>query len=225
MSSGLNWLKAKADKAKRDGRLSSIKEEAEYRGKDAAARFLAKIESAGRVSKGKRKAKKPTAKATANTRIHIYTDGACEPNPGAGGWAFVVIEGGVETNNRNGGDIQSTNNAMELTAVLAALEYAKASGLPADDTTIYSDSQYCVKGCNEWRHGWARKGWTRNGDTLANAGLWQAIAAAHDAFRCQIVWVRGHSGVPGNERADRLAAKGRAYAIEHRITAADEDAA
>lgn len=157
--------------------------------------------------------------------IHIYTDGACEPNPGAGGWAFVVIESGVETNNRNGGDIQTTNNIMEMTAVLAALEYAKAGNLPVSDTTIYSDSQYCVKGCNEWRHNWKRKGWEKGKPSLANVGLWKAVADAHDAFPCRIVWVRGHSGVPGNERADRLADKGRAYAIEHRISSVDGEVA
>lgn len=159
------------------------------------------------------------------TRIHIYTDGACEPNPGAGGWAFAVIESGVEINNRNGGDIQTTNNIMEMTAILEALEYAKANDLPVSETTIYSDSQYCVKGCSIWRHGWKRNGWKRSGGELANAGLWKAIGEAHDAFPCNIVWVRGHSGVPGNERADRLAAKGRAYSIDHRITSVDGEAA
>lgn len=149
--------------------------------------------------------------------ISIYTDGACEPNPGAGGWAFVVIENGVELNNRNGGCLSTTNNVMEMTGVLAALEYAKMCRLKADETIIYSDSQYVVKGCNEWRHGWKRKGWTRGKSELANAGLWQAIDAAHEAFPCKIVWVRGHSGVAGNERADRLAAKGRAYVLERGI--------
>jgi ribonuclease HI len=146
--------------------------------------------------------------------ISIYTDGACEPNPGAGGWAFVVIESGVEINNRNGGSLSTTNNIMEMTGVLAALEYAALAGLKASETVIYSDSQYCVKGCNEWRHGWKRKGWTRGKSELANAGLWKAIDAAHNAFPCKIVWVRGHSGVPGNERADRLAAAGRQHVID-----------
>lgn len=154
------------------------------------------------------------AAAELGARVHIYTDGACEPNPGAGGWAFVVIQSGVELNNRNGGSLSTTNNIMEMTAVLAALEYAALSGLKASDTVIYSDSQYVVKGCNEWRHGWKRKGWTRGKDPLANAGLWRAIDEAHEAFPCKIVWVRGHSGVPGNERADTLAAKGRQYVIE-----------
>ncbi|PDT47305.1 ribonuclease HI [Sinorhizobium fredii] len=147
--------------------------------------------------------------------INIYTDGACEPNPGVGGWAFVVFDAqGSETVIRNGGVVSTTNNIMEMTGVLAALEYAKATGLPAKEARIYSDSQYVVKGCNEWRHGWAKKGWTRGKNALANAELWQAIAAAHDAFPCQIIWVRGHSGIPGNERADELAEKGRAYVLE-----------
>lgn len=146
--------------------------------------------------------------------INIYTDGACEPNPGAGGWAFVVFDGqGVETLTRTGGDVSTTNNVMEMTAVLAALELAAINTKP-ENVTIYSDSQYVVKGCNEWRHSWAKKGWTRGKPSLANADLWQAIAAAHDAFPCRIVWVRGHSGILGNERADELAEQGRAYALE-----------
>jgi ribonuclease HI len=146
--------------------------------------------------------------------ISIYTDGACEPNPGAGGWAFVVYESGLEVNNRNGGDLATTNNVMEMTGVLAALEYAVLSGFKVASTLIYSDSQYVVKGCNEWRHGWLKKGWRRGKAPLANSELWQALAAAHDAFPCKIIWVRGHSGVPGNERADALADKGRRYVLE-----------
>lgn len=146
--------------------------------------------------------------------IHIYTDGACEPNPGAGGWAFVAFdEEGNELFYRNGGQVEATNNIMEMTGLLSALEYAAWSEMRVSETTIYSDSQYCVKGCNEWRHSWARKGWERGKPGLANAGLWKAIAAAHDAFPCKITWVRGHSGVPGNERADELADKGRKYVL------------
>jgi len=147
--------------------------------------------------------------------IHIYTDGACEPNPGAGGWAFVVYDqNGFETNNRNGGSVETTNNIMELTGVFAALVHARNMDRKPDEVTIYSDSQYVVNGCNDWRHGWEKKGWRRGKAALANSELWQAISAAHDAFPCKITWVRGHSGVPGNERADRLAAKGRQHVLD-----------
>lgn len=158
--------------------------------------------------------------------ISIYTDGACEPNPGAGGWAFVVYdERGDVFWEQIGGDIASTNNIMEMTAVLAAIEFSRANGYEASAVRIHSDSQYVVNGCNVWRHGWERKGWEKGKASLKNVGLWKAIAAAHDAFPCKIVWVRGHSGIPGNERADQLAEEGRAYAIEHRITSLEEFAA
>ncbi|MBD9455990.1 ribonuclease HI [Rhizobium sp. RHZ02] len=157
--------------------------------------------------------------------ISIYTDGACEPNPGAGGWAFVVYENGVNTQIRFGGDVSSTNNIMEMTAVLAAIEHCIAHRMKFTEVRIFSDSQYVVKGCNEWRHGWARKGWEKGKASLKNAGLWKAIAAAHDAFPCAITWVRGHSGIEGNEEADRLAEVGRKHAIEHRITSLEEFAA
>lgn len=146
--------------------------------------------------------------------IQIYTDGACEPNPGLGGWAFVVFDGGKEVANRNGGDADTTNNIMEMTAVLAALEYALLTGFSPATTAIHCDSQYVVKGCNEWRHGWKRKGWKRGIKPLANDGLWKALDAAADAFPCKIIWVRGHSGVPGNERADRLAEAGRQFVAQ-----------
>lgn len=205
-------------KARKKG-TSSIADEAENLKRDPAAKWLAKHSSnaSGKKKKAKKaKARKPEVESIPDgAMIHIYTDGACEPNPGAGGWAFVVFDRSQEVNNRNGGSRYTTNNIMEMTAILAALEYAVFSGLDATKTLIYSDSQYCVKGCMSWRHKWKQDGWKRGQKPLANDGLWMAIDAAHDAFPCKIVWVRGHSGVPGNERADRLAAKGRKYALEH----------
>lgn len=142
--------------------------------------------------------------------IDIYTDGACEPNPGIGGWGFIVFRDGVEVADRSGGDLATTNNVMEMTAVLCALEYAKMAAFNPEAVKIHSDSQYVVKGCNEWRHAWQRKGWTRGKSSLANVGLWQAIAEAHDTFPCKIEWVKGHCGIPGNEAADAIAEKARA---------------
>lgn len=142
--------------------------------------------------------------------ITIFTDGACEPNPGMGGWSFAVYENGIEIDTRKGGDLQSTNNIMEMTGVLCALDYAKMKGMKPSGVVICSDSQYCVKGCNTWRHSWKSRGWRRGKEgSVANVGLWQSIAIAHDAFPCKIQWVKGHSGIIGNERADELANEGR----------------
>lgn len=143
--------------------------------------------------------------------IYIYTDGACEPNPGVGGWSFVIYENGNEIVSRYGGHHDTTNNIMEMTGVLCALEYASMTGFDASQTVIRSDSQYVVKGVMEWRHGWKRKGWKRGKWALANADLWKAIDEAHIAFPAHVEWVRGHVGDIGNERADELAGIGRAY--------------
>lgn len=154
--------------------------------------------------------------------MNIYTDGACEPNPGAGGWAFVVYDNDEKVQIRFGGDNFSTNNIMEMTAVLKALTHCSAHRMNPDEVRIFSDSQYVVKGCNQWRHSWAAKGWEKGKANLKNVGLWKAIATAHDAFPCSISWIRGHSGVEGNEEADRLAEVGRQRAIDHRITSVEE---
>lgn len=148
------------------------------------------------------------------SKINIFTDGACEPNPGVGGWAVVVFRDGAEIETRSGGDSHSTNNVMEMTAVLVALEYAALAKLDPTQVTIHSDSMYCVKGCNEWRHKWKKSGWKRGEKPLANCGLWKAIAEAHDAFPCKISWVRGHSGILGNERADELAEMARQRVVD-----------
>jgi ribonuclease HI len=157
--------------------------------------------------------------------VHIFCDGAAVPNPGLGGWGVVVYEDGVEVTATFGGDPQTTNNAMELTAILNAIGEAWKFVAEWSSVTIWSDSEYCVKGVNEWMAGWKAKGWQRGSDKaepknreLANADLWKAIdAALVDVPTFGVVsikWVKGHIGVAGNERADELAEMGRQEAGE-----------
>lgn len=158
--------------------------------------------------------------------IHIFCDGAAVPNPGVGGWGVAIYRDAVEIDQALGGDPEATNNQMELTAILNAIEKAnqllKQTG---DAVTIWCDSQYCVNGCNEWRHGWKAKGWQRGGDNakpenriLQNADLWkaidQALVDASTLGEVSIKWVKGHVGIAGNERADELAEMGRLQALE-----------
>jgi ribonuclease HI len=135
--------------------------------------------------------------------VEIWTDGSCLVNPnGPGGWAAIVVTGDT-TEELAGGDPSTTNNRMELTAVLRGLEHA-----PAGSTvSVTSDSQYVVKGLTSWRHGWRRNGWRkRGGEAVLNADLWKALdsAVARHAT-VTATWVRGHNGDPKNDRADRLA--------------------
>jgi ribonuclease HI len=142
------------------------------------------------------------------TGLVLFSDGGCEPNPGAGGWGMAVYRDGVEVHSDCGGMLESTNNIMELTGMLMSIRWAIAQGEPVH---ILCDSQYVVNGCNDWRHGWKKKGWKR-GETkeLANADLWQQIDAVLDGKdHITIAWVKGHSGIEGNERADELATMGR----------------
>jgi ribonuclease HI len=148
---------------------------------------------------------------------HVFADGAAVPNPGDGGWGFVAYRDGVEIHSDCGGEPDSTNNQMELTAILNASSWA--SQYPAIEITIWSDSEYSVSGVNDWRHGWKAKGWRRGGpnakeknQSLANVDLWKAIDEALSSPRAgniSVKWVKGHNGTVGNERADELAEIGR----------------
>jgi len=137
--------------------------------------------------------------------ITIYTDGACIPNPGRGGWGFAVFNSENQCIYQDcGGVADTTNNIMELTAILRALRWAQKQPV-----LIYSDSQYCVNGINDWRHKWKRNHWRKGAaaksNIIANAALWQELSEIADASNATFKWVRGHNGTHGNELADRLA--------------------
>jgi len=132
--------------------------------------------------------------------IIIYTDGACVPNPGPGGWA-ALLRFGKHEKVRTGSAPATTNNRMELTAAVEALK-----GLTrACQVEIYTDSEYLKRGITEWLPNWRRRGWKRKGGVLANVDLWQALEAALSQHTVTWHWVRGHTGDPYNERVDRLA--------------------
>ncbi len=138
--------------------------------------------------------------------IEIYTDGACKGNPGPGGWGVLLKAGGTEKE-LFGGEPATTNNRMELMAVIQALSALKR---PCE-VTLFLDSQYVLKGITEWLPGWKAKGWRTAGkQPVKNVELWQQLDALvqQSGHRIDWRWVRGHNGDPGNERADALANRG-----------------
>lgn len=144
---------------------------------------------------------------------HVFCDGACEPNPGPGGWGFVVYLDGQEIFTASGGDAATTNNIMELTGALEAMRWISEN--PDGRTaSLHCDSQYVIKGCNEWRHSWKRKGWMRKKSPVLNLDLWKRLDAVLNEFPLTLSWVKGHAGIRGNERADELAEQGRRHVLE-----------
>ncbi|MGL5631840.1 MAG: ribonuclease HI [Azovibrio sp.] len=136
--------------------------------------------------------------------IHIYTDGACKGNPGPGGWG-VVLRSGKHEKELWGGEQETTNNRMELTAVIRALEALKR---PVS-ACIYTDSKYVQKGISEWIHNWKRNGWRTSAKApVKNADLWEQLDKLVGQHKLEWIWVKGHAGDPGNEQADTLANKG-----------------
>lgn len=135
------------------------------------------------------------------TNVVIATDGACKGNPGIGGWGAVLRFGAVERE-LSGAEAHTTNNRMELTAAIEALNALK---LPCT-VALTTDSKYVLDGITKWVHGWQRKGWrTADGSPVKNLDLWQALCAAIVPHTITWKWVKGHSGDPDNERADALA--------------------
>ncbi len=134
-------------------------------------------------------------------QVEIYTDGACLGNPGPGGWAAVLMSGG-HRRELSGGEAATTNNRMELAAAIAGL---KALKRPCE-VTLYTDSRYVKQGMTEWVARWQANGWrSANRRSVENQTLWQALLDAAAPHRIRWEWVRGHSGVAENERADELA--------------------
>ncbi len=135
--------------------------------------------------------------------VDIYTDGACSGNPGPGGWGALLRFDGKEKE-LSGYEPATTNNRMELTAVIEALRALKRPVA----ARVHTDSQYVQKGISEWIHGWKKRGWlTADKKPVKNADLWQALDAAAAGHRIEWLWVRGHAGHAENERADALARK------------------
>jgi len=134
-------------------------------------------------------------------KISIYTDGACRGNPGPGGWAALLLAGEHERE-ISGAEIATTNNRMELTAVIRALEALKR---PIEGA-IYTDSQYVRQGVLEWMPNWKARGWkTADKKPVKNQDLWQTLDALVARHKLEWHWVKGHSGNVGNERVDALA--------------------
>ena len=133
-------------------------------------------------------------------KVDIWSDGACTGNPGPGGWA-AILRSGRHEKVLTGGEPETTNNRMEITAALQGLRALKTRS----QVTIYTDSTYLLQGATEWMPNWKARGWKRKGGKLLNVDLWQAMDQELARHEVSWVWVQGHAGNVMNERADRLA--------------------
>jgi ribonuclease HI len=141
---------------------------------------------------------------TEKPHVVVYTDGACAGNPGPGGWGAILISG-EHRKELHGGEAASTNNRMELTAAIAALEALKRPSR----VDLHTDSEYVRNGIMTWIHGWKKRGWkTADRKPVKNVELWQRLDEARDRHDVTWHWVRGHAGDVENERADELAREG-----------------
>lgn len=142
----------------------------------------------------------------AKPEVVVFTDGACSGNPGPGGWG-VILTSGHHRKELSGGEPETTNNRMELFAAIAALEQLKRPSR----VELHTDSAYLKNGITQWIHGWKRNGWrTADKKPVKNAELWQRLDEATRRHEISWHWVKGHAGLPENERADELAREGMA---------------
>ena len=136
--------------------------------------------------------------------VDIFTDGACKGNPGPGGWG-AILRAGTKEKELWGGEQPTTNNRMELTAVIEALKALTR----ASRVRVHTDSKYVQQGITTWIHGWKKNGWRTSGkEPVKNADLWKALDALVQTHEVTWHWVKGHAGHPENERADQLANRG-----------------
>lgn len=150
---------------------------------------------------------------TDGREVIVYTDGGCSGNPGAGGWAFVLVDGD-RRRERSGGEAHTTNNRMELTAVIEALETIldddslRKDGKGLRPVAVYTDSQYVKNGISSWIHNWVRNGWMTSGKKpVKNREYWQRLKDLADSLPVQWHWVRGHAGDELNEACDAMVQK------------------
>lgn len=135
--------------------------------------------------------------------IDIYTDGGCSGNPGPGGWAYVILSDGVMVSNSSGSSGYTTNNIMELTAVINALEACSLMGF--NTVNLNTDSQYVKNGITTWIHSWKQKGWkTASKDPVKNRELWEKLDGLNAKMNVTWTWVKGHAGIKYNEMCDSL---------------------
>ena len=148
-------------------------------------------------------------------KVEIFTDGACKGNPGPGGWGAILRMGDKERELSDGEQL-TTNNRMEMMAVVEALSALKRPCA----VTLYTDSRYVMDGLTKWIKGWQRNGWkTADKKPVKNADLWQALLSAAKPHRIEWQWVKGHAGHPENERADALASAAAVAAGRSRVSA------
>ncbi len=133
----------------------------------------------------------------------VYTDGGCSGNPGPGGWGFVLLKDGSLAAEKSGGEILTTNNKMELTAVIEALSFLKENGIK--DASLYTDSQYVKNGITTWIKAWKKNGWkTSSKSEVKNKEYWVKLESLDASLSVSWNWVKGHAGIKWNERVDEL---------------------